>query len=70
MPLVCLVCGDAAMYFDPYSSIELAFNINKLMQSKDLYLQQAKKGISHAKEFKWSYSVKQIYEQLKKSNAD
>jgi glycosyltransferase involved in cell wall biosynthesis len=61
------ICGDAAMYFDPHSSIEIAYNINKLLQCKELHLQQANKGVSHAKKFNWSSSVNLIYEQLKKT---
>jgi glycosyltransferase involved in cell wall biosynthesis len=61
------ICGDAALYFNPHSSLEIASGINKLLEFKELHLQMANNGFMHAKKFNWYSSVNLIYEQLQKT---
>jgi glycosyltransferase involved in cell wall biosynthesis len=61
------ICGDAALYFNPHSSLEIASGINKLLKFNELHLQMANNGFMHAKKFNWYSSVNLIYEQLQKT---
>ncbi|MFI5096443.1 MAG: glycosyltransferase family 4 protein [Candidatus Acidiferrales bacterium] len=47
------VAGDAALYFDPTSSEELAAQIEHLLQSKELHASLRVKGLQRAKQFSW-----------------
>jgi glycosyltransferase involved in cell wall biosynthesis len=52
------VAGDAAVYFDPGSSEELAFQIERLVQSRELQVWLRKKGIERAAKFSWQESAR------------
>jgi len=47
------VAGDAALYFDPGSPEELAFQVERLLQSRELQVWLRKKGIGQAAKFSW-----------------
>jgi glycosyltransferase involved in cell wall biosynthesis len=47
------VAGDAALYFDPTSSEELAARIEHLLQSKALHASLRDMGLQRAKQFTW-----------------
>lgn len=60
------VCGDASLYFDPNSSIELAEVMSNLFENKTLKQELINKGISHAQQYNWENSAVQIIGILKK----
>jgi len=47
------VAGDAALYFDPASSEELAAQIERVVHSKELRASLRDKGLHRAKQFTW-----------------
>jgi len=60
------VCGDASLYFDPNSSIELAEALSNLFQNKRLKEELTIKGLNHTQLFNWETSATQIIEILNK----
>jgi glycosyltransferase involved in cell wall biosynthesis len=56
------VAGDAALYFDPASAEELAENMEKLLNSKDLQENLRAKGLERAKQFTWEESTRKHVE--------
>jgi glycosyltransferase involved in cell wall biosynthesis len=62
------VCGDAAIYCDPYSVEDIAKKIEQLLADKNLQEQMRLKGIERAKTFSWEKAVKkncEIIEELR-----
>jgi glycosyltransferase involved in cell wall biosynthesis len=61
------VAGDAALYFDPARPEELASQIERILQSRELQSSLRTKGIQQAKQFSWKRSALQhleLYKQL------
>jgi glycosyltransferase involved in cell wall biosynthesis len=61
------VAGDAALYFDPASPEELAIQIERILQSRELCASLRSKGIEQARKFTWRQSARQhieLYNQL------
>lgn len=56
------VAGDAALYFDPLSSVELASAIGLIIGSRDLQRSLSLKGLNRAKQFRWDDSVRKHVE--------
>jgi glycosyltransferase involved in cell wall biosynthesis len=52
------VAGDAALYFDPASSDELAAVMERLLQSAELQNSLRRKGLSRAMKFSWQESAR------------
>jgi glycosyltransferase involved in cell wall biosynthesis len=52
------VAGDAALYFDPSSPEDLAFHLERLVQSRELQVCLRKKGIEQAAKFSWQESAR------------
>jgi len=55
------VAADAALYFDPYSSDELARQLQKLLASESLRQDLIKKGKKRAAEFSWTDTAKKTH---------
>jgi glycosyltransferase involved in cell wall biosynthesis len=53
------VAGDAALYFDPSSVEDLALQIERILQSRELQNCLRRKGLQHAKQFTWQKSAQQ-----------
>jgi glycosyltransferase involved in cell wall biosynthesis len=53
------VCGDAAIYCDPYSVEDIANKIEQLLTDKNLQQQMRLKGIERAKQFSWEKTAQQ-----------
>ncbi len=53
------VCGDAAIYCDPYSVEDIANKIELLLADKNLQQQMRLKGIERAKTFTWEKAAQQ-----------
>jgi len=51
------VCGDAAVYVDPYDTLDIAQKINLLLNNRMFYMQKASAGIDHSKNFSWEKSA-------------
>lgn len=60
------VCGDSAIYFDPYSSEELSTRILEMANNEALKNELAQKGIRRAKEFSWRKASDMHIEVFKK----
>jgi len=61
------VAGDAAAYFDPASSDELAARIEQILQTKELRTSLREKGLQRAKQFSWQEFTRQhvaLYHQV------
>jgi glycosyltransferase involved in cell wall biosynthesis len=61
------VAGDAALYFDPVRPEELASQIERVLQSRELQTSLRNRGIQRAKQFSWKRSALQhleLYKQL------
>lgn len=56
------VCGDAAVYCDPYSVEDLAHKIEMLLAEKGLQEVMRLKGIERAKRFSWDKAAKKTCE--------
>ena len=51
------VCGQAPLYFDPYSSYDIAQKVKVLLKNKDLRDEMIAKGLERAKLFSWEKSA-------------
>jgi glycosyltransferase involved in cell wall biosynthesis len=63
------VCGDAAIYCDPYSVEDIANKIEQLLADKNMQKEMRLKGIERAKQFSWEKAAKktcEIIEELRK----
>jgi glycosyltransferase involved in cell wall biosynthesis len=61
------VAGDAALYFEPASSEELAAQIERLLHSNELRASSREKGLRRAKQFTWGEFTRkhmELYHQL------
>jgi glycosyltransferase involved in cell wall biosynthesis len=58
------VCGDAAVYVDPYDIKSIADGIIKVLNNKNLRQELINKGFKQVKKFSWEKSVKQFLELL------
>lgn len=59
------VCGDAAVYVNPYDPKDIADGILKVLTDKNLRQQLIKKGFEQVKKFTWESSVTKFIEALK-----
>ena len=51
--------GDAALYFNPESSADIAAKINKVISDRNLREQMIKKGYEQVKKFSWEKTAKE-----------
>ncbi|MFG6685352.1 glycosyltransferase family 4 protein [Mariniflexile sp. HNIBRBA6329] len=56
------ICANAALYVSPNDSLELAYQINRLLTDEKLYYNLVKLGVERAKEFDWAVTAEQINE--------
>ena len=56
------VCGDAALYCDPYSPEDIAAKIALLMSDEALRDSLHKKGLARARQFTWEQTARQTLE--------
>lgn len=54
------VCGDAAVYFEPYDVKSIADAINRLLRDDTLQRQSIEKGVARATNFSWDHSTRQF----------
>ncbi len=63
------VCGDAALYLDPYNIKDILEKIQYLIDNGDLQKDMVKKGLQRVKNFTWEKSAQQhleVFEGLQK----
>jgi glycosyltransferase involved in cell wall biosynthesis len=53
------ICGNAALYFDPYNIDEMAEKILQMLNNKTLRDEYIERGKERAKLFKWEKTAKQ-----------
>jgi glycosyltransferase involved in cell wall biosynthesis len=56
------VCGDNAVFFDPYDTEQMAEKIAFLYKNIDLQIELVENGLKHANKFSWEDSVKKTIE--------
>ncbi|NOY88986.1 MAG: glycosyltransferase family 4 protein [FCB group bacterium] len=54
------VCGDAALYCDPYSIDDIADKISRLLVNEKLRAELIKRGLERAKKYSWEKAAKEI----------
>lgn len=60
------VCGDAAVYFDPYSPHDIAEKMKMVLNDCDLREKMRIKGLEHAKLFTWEKCAEQTIAVIKR----
>ncbi|MEN3013947.1 MAG: glycosyltransferase family 1 protein [Endomicrobiia bacterium] len=58
------ICGDAAVYVNPYNPEDIAEGILKVLTDENLRQQLIKKGFEQVKKFSWEKSVKSFLDVL------
>ncbi len=56
------ICGNNAIYFDPYSPADIADKIERLLTDQHLYNRLVKSGLQHTKKFSWSKMAKETHQ--------
>lgn len=59
------ICGDAALYFDPFDSDELAQVMYNILTDDSLWEKMRCRGIERAKEFSWAKTARKTLDVLK-----
>lgn len=54
------VCGDAALYFDPFNEDDIAAKIQTFMQDKDLQTRLRTLGTAQAEHFSWDGAARDV----------
>ncbi|QGQ94415.1 glycosyltransferase family 1 protein [Paenibacillus psychroresistens] len=55
------VCGEASLYCNPYSPMDMAFQIERLMNDPDLQQNMRLKGLERAKQFTWQTCARRMF---------
>jgi glycosyltransferase involved in cell wall biosynthesis len=59
------VCGDAALYCDPYSADDMATKLLTILTDEPLRVKLRQRGLAHARTFTWDKCVAQTCEVIK-----
>lgn len=59
------VCGDSALYFDPYNTVDIASKIDNLLVDSNLSQSLVKKGYENIKRFSWDSSATKLLVSIK-----
>jgi glycosyltransferase involved in cell wall biosynthesis len=54
------ICGDAAIYFDPYDPVDIASQIRRLLEDERLTEQLIEKGRTRTKKFSWERNAREL----------
>jgi len=60
------VCGDCAVYVNPYEAGEIAAGMKKIIEDKNLYLELQRKGFQRSAEFTWGKTVEKLIQILER----
>ncbi len=55
------VCGDAALYFNPYKPEDIADKILLLLNNDNLRVDLTKKGKEHARQYDWEKTAQETF---------
>ena len=58
------VCGDCAIYVDPYDVQDIAAGMKKIIQDQNLHTELKKKGLVRSRAFTWAKTVEKHVEIL------
>ena len=58
------VGGDAALYCDPFDSMDISRKMKQLAEDPDLQLELKERGLERAKKFSWDETARRVYEVL------
>jgi len=64
------VAGDAAILIDPYSTEQLAYEMERIISSESLRKELKEKGLEHCKKFSWDKTAEmteEVYNKLEES---
>lgn len=61
------VAGEAAIYFDPKSEMDMAEKINQLLTVPDLREKMRQKGLENVKKFSWETCAKQVLKTIEEA---
>lgn len=62
------ICGNAALYFNPYDPDNMSEQMIKLLDSPDLAADLINKGLNHVKKFSWSKMAKETHSLYMEAN--
>jgi glycosyltransferase involved in cell wall biosynthesis len=62
------VGGDAVAYADPFSPVDMAEKITRLLEDEDLRMSLREKGIEQAKKFSWGKTASLILDSIKQDS--
>jgi len=62
------VCGDAAMYVDPYSPAQISAALQKILTNEPLRQQLSQKGLNRARQFDWQSSARLMWHILQQAS--
>lgn len=60
------IAGDAAIYCDPFSVNDIADQLKKIAEDKDLYKQLSHHAAERSHQFSWDSSAEQVWEHISK----
>ena len=58
------ICADAALYFDPLNTAEIADCLTRVAGSKELQETLSRKGLAHAQQFSWQKAGRALLDML------
>jgi glycosyltransferase involved in cell wall biosynthesis len=64
------VCGDAALYCDPYDVGDIAAKMKSLLDDNDLRSQLVARGKERVREFSWDESARALLDTIKSVQSD
>lgn len=64
------ICGDAALYFDPFDTDKLAEEMHKLLTNDSLWEQMRCRGLERTREFSWIKTAQKTLDILKSAEAE
>jgi len=62
IPVLKEVCGDAALYFDPYDVGDMAEKIERVIENKEMRNKLIEKGFKQVKKYSWQRMAKETLE--------
>jgi glycosyltransferase involved in cell wall biosynthesis len=60
MPAIPEVCGDAALYFNPYDPVDMADKVEKVINDENIRKDLIEKGYKQIKKYRWEESADKL----------
>ena len=58
------ICGNAAVYIDPYQPESIAQGLNELLENKSFYSRMKNEGLKQAAKFTWARTAARLMESI------